>query len=278
MATSNSSSKSKLKLNKPKVASFEDALSGLRDYGYSQDDLKIIKDAYDLIKGKGKTKWKLIRPILPIEEWLESDYHIGSMKYDIFPFWKRHVINIFNSKTKINQVVLTGAIGTGKSTVGALLLIRKLYELSCYENVSALFELSSISRIAVAYLSVAKDQAAITGFASIQEWIDSIPYFQEEFPRQKGLDSMLVWPNEKLFLMAGSTTNHFIGTDLIAGILDEANFFEGKPREEGEALATKVFSLYTNMRNRGASRFLVNGVHEYLSVLLSSRTHASFFT
>lgn len=168
---------------------------------------------------------------------------------------------------------------TGKSTMGALLLIRKIYELSCYENISALFNLMGASRIAFAYLSVNKDQAMITGFAQIQEWIDSIPYFKEHFPRRTGMDSALVWEDERLLFLAGSVANHFIGSNLLGAILDEANFFDSSGSGDiGGRVASKVAKLYINVRNRATSRFLIRGVQESLSVLISSSQGSSSFT
>lgn len=50
---------------------------------------------------------------LPIEEWLESKYHIGKWYYEnIFPAWKDEIIEVIN-KDAIEWIV-TGSIGSGK--------------------------------------------------------------------------------------------------------------------------------------------------------------------
>ena len=54
-----------------------------------------------------------------------------------------------------------------------------------------------------------------SGFAKLTEWIDDIPYFRENFKRKQGLDSALIWPDERIFVTVGSTHNHFIGLDMI---------------------------------------------------------------
>ena len=41
-----------------------------------------------------------------------------------------------------------------------------------------------------------------------------------------GIDSALIWPEERMFVTVGSTHSHFIGLDMIGAILDEANFRE----------------------------------------------------
>lgn len=203
--------------------------------------------------------------------------------------YTNRVINIIDSKAEtgdievpVNRCYNLGGIishNTGKSTMAVLIIIRKIYELSCYENISALFNLFGVSRIAFAYLSVTREQAQNTGFALLTEWIDSIPYFKEKFKRRDKLDSMLIWPQERLIVTYGSVANHFIGMNLIGSVLDEANFFAGRQTEEANySMNTKVASLYTQIITRSQSRFIINGINESLSLLVSSSTVKSSFT
>jgi hypothetical protein len=259
-------------------ANFNELLENVKDI-FSKEDLDQIKLAYDQMASIKKQKAKLLRPIIPIREWLSNSYYVGPDVTNIYPFWKEEIANIFESKERINQVVLTGAIGTGKSTTAVLIILRVIYELSCYQHISALFNLFGVSRIAFAYLSVTKEQAQNTGFALLIEWLDSIPYFREKFKRKQGIDSMAIWPEERLIVTFGSVANHFIGMNLIGSILDEANFFAGRSKEESDYnMNSKVASLYTQIIARAESRFIVNGINYSMSVLVSSATVASSFT
>ncbi len=167
---------------------------------------------------------------------------------------------------------------TGKSTAAVILLIRRIYELSCYENIPALFDLMAVSRIAFAYISVTKDQAQNTGFSKLTDMIDDIPYFKEHFPRKTTLNSAIVFPTEGVFVLAGSILNHFIGLDVIGSILDEANFFEGADREAQDMkMNSKAAMLYSQLQTRASSRFIVKGENKSLSILVSSSTTSSSF-
>ena len=284
----NKKPKTKIARHAP-VKDFNELLKNVEKL-YSPEDLIEIKEIYKSLKSSGKQKYKLIRDIVPIKEWLESDYYLGSFAYDLFPYWKKVIIDIIDypkhnfdkegNPININQVILTGSIGTGKSTAAIILLVRKIYELSCYENISALFKLGSIARIAFAYLSVTREQAQNTGFAALQELIDQIPYFTEHFPRRGTLDSALIWPQERLFVMHGSVANHFIGMNLMGSILDEANFYgSGRQTEDGGVSAnSKVARLYTQIITRAESRFIIEGENKSLSILVSSSTNISSFT
>ena len=245
----------------------------------SPEEIKELARVYEQIKHTGKKEHKQIREIVPIEEWIESEYYLGREVHNIFPYWKQKTLEVYSSPDRINQVIITGSIGVGKTTFAALLLLRRIYELSCYENVAAMFKLMGVSKIAFAYLSVTKDQAEHSGFAALKEWVDDIPYFQEHFPRHRRLDSFLVFPQENIFVLFGSVANHFIGMNVICSVLDEANFFEGRQVDEANRkMNLKVSSLYSQMVNRSQSRFVINGINYSLNVLVSSTTVESSFT
>ena len=54
-----------------------------------------------------------IREIVPIEEWINSEYYCGADGVKkLYPFWKDLICDIFrDGKQNYNQIVLTGGIG-----------------------------------------------------------------------------------------------------------------------------------------------------------------------
>ena len=255
-------------------------IDSLKDL-YSQEELEKIKKAFSRLNNKGKRKPKQVRKIVPIREWISSEYYLGPFANDLYPYWKEQIINIFESPVRINEVILTGATGIGKTSVANIIMMRKVYELSCYENISSLFpNLSSISRVALAYLSVTQAQAKMTGFHGIRELFDSVPYFREIFTRDENIDSMLVWPQENMFITYGSRLNHFIGLDLLGATLDEANFHSGRETKETGStnLDNPIYMLYDQVISRAHSRFVTKHGNDSLSIISSSSTIASSFT
>jgi hypothetical protein len=263
--------------NKPRE-SFDDLLNNIKSL-FTPEELEEIRQAYALMKSSGNHEAELLRPIVPVRKWVNDPYYLGEDVSNIYPYWKKELVKIFESEERINQVIITGALGTGKSTMAVLIILRVIYALSCYKHIAALFNLFGVSRIAFAYLSVTKEQAQNTGFALLVEWIDSIPYFREMFKRRAGIDSMVIWPEERLLVTFGSVANHFIGMNLIGSILDEANFFSGRSKEDSDyTMNNKVASMYTQIMTRSESRFIVNGVNHSMSILVSSSTVSSSFT
>lgn len=207
-----------------------------------------------------------VREIIPIEEWVESSYYAGPV-CRMYDFWKEKIVEVF--RRGVNEVIVIGSIGGGKTTFANALLMRKLYELSCYRNPEALFKLLTGTRIAFMYFTVTLRQAAWTGFAMLRDMIDATPYFRSEFPRDGDVNSEIRFA--KMSVYTGSEFSHQLGLALLGAVLDEANFLRAKDPLE------KARTLYTAIIERRKSRFVVDGKDRGLSVLVSSAEELSSF-
>ena len=218
-----------------------------------------------------------IREIVPIEEWINSEYYCGADGVKkLYPFWKDLICDIFrDGKQNYNQIVLTGGLGTGKSTCGLYIVLRKLYELSCYKNVAGLFGLMSNTMTAFLYFSLTKSQAERSGFAQLRLIIDGVPYFKELFQRNKYRNSTLDFP-ENIRVFYGSSTADMIGMNVISAIIDEANFFGDSSGSEVDL--GSVEELYNSVLSRTSSRFTSNGVNNSLNLVISSSTFKTSLT
>jgi hypothetical protein len=225
-------------------------------------------------------KAEQIREVVPISQWVDSEYYVGPDVVRIYDYWKQSLATVFEQPNRYNEVIVDGSIGTGKSSFAELCVLRKLYELSCYKNVQALFNLMRKTFITFFYFSLSKYQAELTGFGDIRNFVDSSPYFREKFPRNDRIDSALVWPEQRIILLYGSNPSHQIGMNLISAIMDEANFFQGEAEkvQVRQQEFTKAANLYTAIRQRARSRFLQAGTDHSLSILVSSSTHQTSFT
>lgn len=219
---------------------------------------------------------KQIREMVPIEKWVDNEYYIGKDGARLYDFWKEELIDIFKDGQRYNEVILECALGTGKTTVATYMLIRKLYEMSCFHNIAAMYGLMSTASTFIMYLSPTLHQGELTGFGQLKNTLDSIPYFQREFVRDEKISSILKYP-ERIILTCGSNAGHQIGTNLIATILDESNFFSQGRVSSPDALST-VAHLHNTVVTRSKTRFMRNGVNNSLSILISSPTYKSSYT
>jgi hypothetical protein len=247
----------------------------------SRSELETIFDEITDFRGVGKEA-KLLREVVPIETWLNEEFYSGPSARQLYPYWKQAIIDVFSSKERINEVIITGSIGTGKSTVALYMIAYKLYELSCYYPPQALFNLMNNSKILFAYFNITKDLASQVGFSQLRDLIDTIPYFQNIFKRNEKINSMLEWPQSRIYMKSASSSNDVLGMNLISFFVDEANFFKGDGvQTRGTSVndvQSKARELYNSVRARGKSRFVVNNQDFTFNVLVSSSMYESSFT
>jgi len=225
-----------------------------------------IERMLDNLAGTSSYEPVQVREIVPIEEWVESSYYAGPV-CRMYDFWKEKIVEVF--RRGVNEVIVIGSIGGGKTTFANALLMRKLYELSCYKNPEALFKLLVGTRMAFMYFTVTLKQAAWTGFAMLRDMLDATPYFRNEYPRDREVNSEIRFPRMSVY--TGSEFTHQLGLALLGAVLDEANFLRAKDPLE------KARTLYTAIIERRKSRFVVDGKDRGLSVLVSSAEELSSF-
>ena len=60
---------------------------------------------------------ELIRPMVPIEEWIDSSYYVGDLVYTLYPKYKQHIKSIIDSERDesdyIDEIIMSCSIGTG---------------------------------------------------------------------------------------------------------------------------------------------------------------------
>ncbi len=243
-------------------------------------DSSILGQLADAVKSKQAelASSRQLRPIVPIEEWLESEYYLGPDHVRLYDFWKEQIAEIFRESNRYNEVIITGSIGIGKSTAALVILLRRLYEISCFTNIPPLFDLMATSDIYFIYFSLTKMQAQATGFGQLRSMIDSIPYFQRDFPRNVKKSSRIDFVQAPLKITYGSGTSHAISMNLMGSILDEANFFSSESQDPNIVQNySKITKLYSSIITRGQSRFLNKGIDHSISILISSATVTSSF-
>lgn len=228
-----------------------------------------------------QTRAVLLRPIVPIEEWVNSDYYIGDLCYTLYPKYKEHLISIFDEDRDeddyIDEVIMLASLGSGKSSCANVILLRKLYELSCYSDIRPLYNLMTSKKLLMVYFSITREVAESTGYAQLRNMILSIPYFRDYFLPNTKKSYDIDWPERNMAITSGSQAKQVIGTDVILSIVDEGDFYGTTNNTvDGQALS-RAQSLYVSIRNRAKSRFMVNGINHSLNLVLSSPTYESGF-
>jgi len=221
------------------------------------------------------------RRIPTIEEFLTAEY-IGDTSQVLFGKWKDDLIKVFSPDSTILQWSLTGAIGTGKSTVGLIAQLYNLYRILSLRRPQLSMGSDPSKPMTLQLFTVTKEKAQATLMDRVKLLLKQNRYCtQVQHENQFGLyfgdplvEQFTPWVDrgeEIIFphsikIVAGSQDRHALGEDVFGGLLDEAEYRLG-----AQGRIDKAFSLFDNIFERIRSRFL--GVPYVLMTLISSISH-----
>lgn len=224
-------------------------------------------------------KAELLRPIVPINEWLQDEFYLGDEVDAIRPYVKEFIKDYCNS-TYVNEMgirvpkrkfIATGASRTGKSYGSRILVDRILYEMSCWKNFPCLFGLSPSTTPKIFWLSYTIGKSTSTGMKGLIKILDKTPYWNMPDVKRKDVESAIIFPFCEV--LPGSNVSHIIGEDMLGCILDEANVRKVAKGTEVE----ETQKMFQEMRQRSVMTFSKNGVWGGFSGIISSSTTSSSF-
>lgn len=170
-------------------------------------------------------------------------------------------------------------IVTHNTSVSNVILLRKLYELSCYSDIRPLYNLMSSKTILMVYFSITREVAETTGYSQLRQMLLDIPYFKEHFSPNTKRSYDIDFPQYNMSITSGSRPANALGGDVIASVIDEGDFYgvAGTQDSSGSKSLSKAQSLYSSITKRARSRFMVGGRNYALNMIISSPTYESSF-
>ena len=193
----------------------------LQEYSSSDSSLtynQILEDDYDEIP-------------VDIVTFMHDKRYLGNALYDnegkftIFPYWEEKLKDIFpsNIETKYNTVVLTGAIGLGKSTIAVICQLYMLYRLLCLKDPYLYYGLQPIDKITISLMNITLENAKGVALDKMNQMILSSEWFLAH-GQVSGTVNLEYRPNKHIELITASSNNQVIGRALFCNFTDEVNF------------------------------------------------------
>lgn len=214
-------------------------------------------------------------------EFIDNDFYLGRVlkggedNVGLYPLWREILIRDFDLDSRIHNLVITGSLGTGKTTIMVVLLLYRIVVTSLLRNPQNFFGLSRGSAIVYNFLSVTREAVRETAFGAAMTFMGLSPYFVEVLkynPDLKYSNGIVPFPN-RLFITAGSKSWHVLGRNVLGIGLDEGNFrLEANPDQQ-------AYVLYDQVRRRISNRFQkIEGFLPAISCIASSAQDESSFT
>ena len=169
------------------------------------------------------------------------------------------------------EIVLTGGIGSAKTTCALYTTAYQVYLLSCMKSPHAQFGLDSSSEILFVFQSI-NAKISKASFERFRSMIEGSKYFQDNFAPNKDIASKLVFPNRIEVVPVSGAETAAIGQNVIGGFIDELNYMQVTERSKQSVdggTYNQAVALYNSIARRRKSRFLKGGQCLGNSVLVS---------
>ena len=193
-----------------------------------------------------------------ITTFLEDPYFLGAIYSNVFPMWKQMLQEIYPAPflKAYNEVILSCALRAGKTTCEAISVLYEIYLLMCMVDPNKSLLGRTNSSIVFAMLSKDNSTAVSQMCDQLFKSLNMSPYFQEQVKGNLAIstvDKKGTNITDGILLKAGSGMSTVIGTDLICGVLDEANI---KPTGmAAESFVADRLALYKYMLDRRSATY-----------------------
>jgi len=179
---------------------------------------------------------------------------------------------IFADDHKIN-IMLTGAIGTGKTQTAYKAIAYIIYRILNYRDPWGFFRLEPSGKLKIAFFNLTKALSKSKGFGILQDYLKKSPWFLERGTLRGGKDTFLEFDTID-YLLASPYSKGFgmIGEHIIAGVMDEVD-----SSMDSVVSKVRVLKAYEGTIRRFESRFIIDGTSLGRFFLVASKQdHMSF--
>lgn len=218
-----------------------------------------------------------LREPVGIREFVMSDQYLDKAD-EVYPIVLEELVEM--NAPMYQEIVLTGGIGSAKTSCALYTLLYQLYLLSCLKSPHEQYGLDSSDEILMVFQSL-NAKTAKNSYERFSASIDRSVYFQENFKPDKDITSKLVFPNRIEVVPVSGSETAAIGQNVIGGLIDELNYMQivdkSKQNADGGQYDQAV-ALYNSIARRRKSRFMYAGAMPGKLCLVSSKRYPGQFT
>ena len=219
-------------------------------------------------------RWKPVG----IREFICSPHYLNKEK-EVYP-------GVLEAAEELNgggyvEAIMTGGIGSGKTTLALYTNAYQLYLLSCMHSPHKQFRLDPSSEILLVFQSITKQLAQGVDYQRFRNMIEGSPYFLKSYPFRKDLTNKLVFPNRVEVVPISGSETAAIGQNVMGGLIDELNYMAVVEKSRvavDRGTYDQAILVYNSISRRRKSRFMENGKLPGILCLVSSKKYPGQFT
>lgn len=151
-----------------------------------------------------------------IDTFIEDDDYLGAATNNgksIYPYWRERMREWFAPDAPYMEIVLSGSIGIGKTTIADIGLAYLLYKLLCLKNPQEYYGLTKSSIMTVAFINVDMALAYGVSYAKFQSFLMNSPWFLRH-GSVVGVKNQVYIPGKGIEFRVGSSDKNVLGSDV----------------------------------------------------------------
>jgi len=192
-----------------------------------------------------------IRQFISDERFLGKSTGKGNAVYNV---WKDSLADIF-AEDRFYLIVLTGAIGIGKTYADMIGIAYIMYRVLCLKEPWRYFNLASGSKMSIAFFNLTKTLSSSKGFSLLQSLLMNSSWFTERGILRGTKDAYLEFPLFNYILASPYASGYgTVGEDVIAASMDEVD-----SALVSDKVKLKILKAYESTVRRFISRFVIDG-------------------
>lgn len=186
-----------------------------------------------------------------IKEFITNPHYLGKSTRNgesIYPYWRQKYNEIFDESLGYEEVVLTGAIGVGKTRTAVVCLAYLLYKIMCLKNPQEYFKFNEGDKITIFFLNINLKLAEGVGFKTLHQYLLNSPWFMER-GTQTGRTNLIYNPPHNIGITFGSKSDHALGQQVFCLSGDTKIYTDNGIFEIQELVNTQVRVFTYNPNN-----------------------------
>lgn len=163
------------------------------------------------------------REVLGPREWLDNPYYSGVYGRSMYEPLKQDLCDIINGN--FFEIIMTGALGTGKTYLGRAVTVYNLYRMSCLKSPQKFWGLSETTKLAFVSIGIKKAQIEKVVFGEFGPELDTIDYFKYDHKIvNRSQEHGFTFEKNLVIRPGGAGEGDIIGEAVFGAVIDEINF------------------------------------------------------
>lgn len=217
------------------------------------EEKKLVLTILDELRKYGKSEaldslWYQDYNEIPvsIDEFITNPYYLGKSTRNgtsIYPYWRNKYREIFDTSLDYEEIILTGAIGVGKTRTAVVCLAYLLYKIMCLKNPQEYFKFNEGDKITIFFLNINLRLAEGVGYMTLHEYLLNSPWFMER-GMSTGRTKILYVPPHNIGITFGSKADHALGQQVYC-LHGDTEILTTDGTYKISELENKKFNVYT---------------------------------